>query len=630
MRSKQFLLITFFSAAINGIFGTDSVESIHYKLAVGQGECSTTISTIHLNKSTFFKVAVTADIGSSSLKSDSKYVSCYDLSSFQPVFKKKHKKVAAISQSTKRALSDPEPDPVTQPMRAQPTPMRAQPTPAVNSGLFNTEGIRAASLAGDSSLKGSWTFLIEQLKAVSYWFVILSHPDNDHINELKSTFDALYEKNNEIKLIYILGGELYNPFSTQGTRDLISLLKHEKSVMAFLPFEDAKLPSEEITKLMQSDQNTVNSNAASFNPKRKVNNVDLEDFHGTLYKCLTTVYSDKEDSFWKLLNLDTDTLKKKALIDVILEKIYIWSLDYRPANENARSLVWSHAVDDIGWTFVYTGDAEKSTFEKIKRSLSTFEGGRVSDTNVFRTRQPYHNLVMMQCMHHGSKENVSELAIAIFQPNVFSISAGNGAVFAHPHMESIKKYGTNSSQHPREFWAKYELEDKDYTFSAFSEPGQGVGGKAFAISPQDKGSVFLCPNNYGTIKITSSAISIPFNTAQPGYYRYSLLHAYEQIKSHIVDLKTITVDGLIKKYDKKDEEYWQEPFWEQLKGKVLTKSKKDSSLYEDKHDAPFKLQMFTKIRDRQEYCFFYVLRKLSAEDNVILPVDTGIVPAEED
>ncbi|MBA4260307.1 MAG: hypothetical protein C0446_14185 [Chitinophaga sp.] len=82
MRSKQFLLITFFSAAINGIFGTYSVESIHYKLAVGQGECSTTISTIHLNKSTFFKIAVTADIGSSSLRAYPKYVRGYNYDKF--------------------------------------------------------------------------------------------------------------------------------------------------------------------------------------------------------------------------------------------------------------------------------------------------------------------------------------------------------------------------------------------------------------------------------------------------------------------------------------------------------------------------------------------------------------------
>ena len=63
----------------NSSTATVDISSEHYKLAVGQGECSTTISTLSVSDiNTKYKVAVTADIGSSSLRADPKYVSGYN------------------------------------------------------------------------------------------------------------------------------------------------------------------------------------------------------------------------------------------------------------------------------------------------------------------------------------------------------------------------------------------------------------------------------------------------------------------------------------------------------------------------------------------------------------------------
>lgn len=62
------------------------VNSEHYKVAVGQGECSTTISTISVKETDKLVVAVTADIGSSSLKTDPKYTERYNHANFSSLF----------------------------------------------------------------------------------------------------------------------------------------------------------------------------------------------------------------------------------------------------------------------------------------------------------------------------------------------------------------------------------------------------------------------------------------------------------------------------------------------------------------------------------------------------------------
>lgn len=61
------------------------VNSEHYILSVGQGECNTTISKIKKGVCEL-SVAVTADIGSSSSLTDPKYAERYNYDDFHPLF----------------------------------------------------------------------------------------------------------------------------------------------------------------------------------------------------------------------------------------------------------------------------------------------------------------------------------------------------------------------------------------------------------------------------------------------------------------------------------------------------------------------------------------------------------------
>lgn len=81
------LIIGCLALAIHVFFNSNAatvdISSEHFKLAVGQGECSTTISTINIPAvKNSYKVAVTADIGSSSLRADPKYLSGYNYDNF--------------------------------------------------------------------------------------------------------------------------------------------------------------------------------------------------------------------------------------------------------------------------------------------------------------------------------------------------------------------------------------------------------------------------------------------------------------------------------------------------------------------------------------------------------------------
>ncbi len=578
------LFVLWFSS----IFASDTVESMHYKLAVGQGECSTTISTIRRGSATL-KVAVTADIGSSSLRADSKYTSCYDYNAFKNIFElKPQDSLSSGIEDKKRSRV--------------PSPSFTQSKKKEKPGFFPVPiKERATSITGEADFEDSFTFLIEQLRDTDIWVVFLSHPDKDHINRLSSTLHFVKTHTPNIKLILLAGGEWFNSHSTEDIREIFGVIQTNRdSVMAFFPYEDAKPSTAAIINLLKSTHLIEKNNPQSFNPRKDVNGVDLESYHGTLFHCLTNVYADRIPAFWHFLRIDP--VKQELLISHVLDKIYIWSLDHRPVNTNAQSLVWSHAVDDIGWTFVYTGDAESSTFEKIAISLS---GAR----DLIRSIQHSGNLVMLQGMHHGSKENVSPLAMELFCPNVCVFSAGNGAVFAHPSIE-VLGYPFREEDIGA-FWEKYALKEFGYSFAAFTAPRQGPTGSAQAVSIHLNSPVFMCTNTYGTLRITKDSISAPSSYIQQGYMMYYLLHAYEIKKTALIDSASITIDGLTA--NQETEEYSAEGFWEQLRGRTLIQNSTDPSIYEDSLLPTYKLKVITKKRKvgprTEEYLYFYVLKQ---------------------
>lgn len=370
----HFLLVgvTYSSQSQPGEDEKGSCSSTHYKLAVGQGECSMTLSEIRRGN-VAFKTAVIADMGSSSFRADPKYVTAWSDKSMKDLLVG----VDALVESGQVALTEKE-------------------GIASNTGKFVSTKSKAVaerrrrsndsetSITGEGSTQDSFEeFLKDHLKGVDYCFVVLSHPDKDHINYLRSAFEAMGE--NKPRMFLVAGGEWFNSNSTEDVRDVLSLVQQNPGkIVAFFPYEAARLSGDEIVGQIyaQSASSISKSDPESFNFKKKVGGIDLEEFQGTLQDCVERILphvpfpssssSDTQSSasssggsdsnlaarFWSVFGLGSGDPKRHLISEHILKNIYFWSLDHRTANANGQSLIWSHAVDDMGWTFVYTGDAE--------------------------------------------------------------------------------------------------------------------------------------------------------------------------------------------------------------------------------------------------------------------------------
>lgn len=595
---------------------TFDISSEHYKLAVGQGECSTTISIIKSDPNTHYKVAVTADIGSSSLKADPKYVSGYDYNRFDQILERKI--IESIDDEDLLSLVD-------GPQRKKPRmEVDRSPSPSLRSSQLEPSVSKrpTASLTGESTFKGSFDFLTEQLKAIDLWVVFLSHPDKDHINWLSTVFNKLSEK---IKLMLIAGGEWFNTSSTEDVREVLGLIynpTNKSRILPFFSYEDGKVSGTEMQDWLQTNGASITKEPISFCPRKDFNGVRLDQFHGTLTD-LFKVYQAKNP--WGFIGLSTGSPLSQALAASIFNKIYIWSLDHPTGNTNAQSMVWSHEVDDIGWTFVYTGDAEDSTFKKIRESIKPSESME-APKDIIRTRHKtdataVSNLIMMQGMHHGSLENVSSVAMELFCPNAIAFSSGNGASFAHPSTKAIQKYQMLfKNQYVADLWSSHILRNQAYSFAAFLQKGEGTLGAAHSIKMKASNAVFLCTNAYGTIKINRDGVYTPFNETD-GYIGYYDLHAYEmegalpsckeRIKSNKLKMSDLTLVH--------DELYQLELFRKELKDAILPMFllSEQGDCFIISVNQSYALKAIQKTRKEsgidKPYIYFYVLKKL-AED----------------
>lgn len=312
----------------NSSSATFDISSEHYKLAVGQGECSTTVSTLtQKDIKAAYIVAVTADCGSSSLRADRKYVSGYNYDSFVPILARQQMKMF-------EGLFAPTSEPVKKRHRTEGDGKSRSPSLETSQLEQSASKKITTSLTGESTFEESFDFLIKQLANLDLWIVFLSHPDKDHINWLSEVFNKLPDKT---KLMMIAGGEWFNTNSTEDIRDVLSLVygSQKDRIFSFFPYEDGKLSGAEMQNWLDTNGVSITKDPSSFCPRRLFNGVRLDNFHGTL-SALFNVYQIKNP--WEFIGLYLDDPRHQALESNILSKIYIWSLDYPIGNPNAQSI----------------------------------------------------------------------------------------------------------------------------------------------------------------------------------------------------------------------------------------------------------------------------------------------------
>lgn len=582
------------------------VESEHYKINVGQGECSTSIVTIK-NGDEDTKIAVTADIGSSSLQYDPKY----EFGGFKNIFIDKvltadrSSEQHSVERVRKRSRSSEESDSLSE--------------YEDGSDSSSVTAYPRASHAGGSSLKSSFTFLSELLNSVKVWIVFLSHSDADHINKLKEVYFQI--EGEKPKILLIAGGEWFNSNSTEDIREILNFIQTTKCFY-FFPYEEAKASSSVVYSMLENGNPKIEKgDPSSFNPQNEVS-MDMEEFHGTLSECLRKF--NKKDIIKRKLHISEDYYN--FLEQKVLDTIYIWSLDYRIGNCNAQSLVWSHKLDDLGMTFVYTGDAEQETFEKIKKVIqkSNLIEKQKFIKSILRGRSQDH-LVILQGMHHGSRENIPPIlseqqrkkgeqqqkicAIDLFQPDVCVFSAGNGVKYAHPAVETVARFKEEMGVSGL-FWSRYTITALA-SFVAFSSTKDGREGKAIKITVQENDPVILCTNIQGTIKFSKDGISVPYSNIQNGYFLHDSNHAFIAKSPINIDAQEIE-KGTLTENNLGNVQANYKDFYKFFV--TVTRINKIShGLYELVDNRGVNEQYQLKLIERNSKQYFYILQKIESQ-----------------
>jgi len=578
MLTKKIFFILF---AFNCFAVIPSEKSEHHVLAVGQGECSVTITKRTFNNQNC-SIAVIADAGSSSFIADSKFVSSKGeyMTILELKNKKKNHESPLISSSSK-------------------TNTELNDLDSQSSLMSLTEG---------SSFKSGFSFLEEQIQNIDYWFVFLSHTDEDHINNFGKVLENVLNKKSKIdkfklKIVFIAGGEWFKLGRTNVVKNLTETLqKYSQNTFALFPYDLGVLSIHEIAELSDEKRKKILKGGLLFRRQFiiKEKEISLDKFSGSLKDLadvsflnpLTNKTSCLND-FFNFKDLKNSDISKQFLQDT-LKRLNIWSLDYPEGNSNARSLVWSYTVPDLNMSFIHTGDAEENTFAKIKGVIEKIDPRKVMEETEGVDKQKH--LVFLQGLHHGSKDNYSETALDLFKPDAVIFSAGNGGCYPHPDTETIMKINKKLPKSEK-FWDKYAVGQDKYYISTFSKKGDGTRSAAKVFRLENGKFPIFCTNTFGTIKINENGFSVA-RPSIPGYRGYFKLRAYkaENIKEF---QKTFSVDDLINiNYN----DYFKD------KTIKLEKKEIDYAIYRinnNKNDS-YKLKAVKKGND----LIFYILEKL--------------------
>ena len=393
---------------------------------------------------------------------------------------------------------------------------------------------------------------IEQVE-LNWLIIFLSHPDKDHIN-------LVNEKSilGNLKVIAFLGGDFLGTESESEVNKVLNFFKSRNTVDTWVEFPfywGWNDPNGSFKKYSDIRNKFLTNNITSVN-REEIKNLSLskynpEDFfHGSAWDLLTKV-NQKDMAFYEFVKynphtpefaLSEDSLGRRFSREVLLNNVLIWAMNHRLYNVNAQSSVISFKLPENNTRLICTGDAEDSTFLRIKKELQ--------ERNTIIRDRPEGRENILMVPHHGSKDNKSELMLEIFKPTVFVISAGNGKQYGHPDIETIK-------------W----LKEKNF-MSGLKEKG-GEKGKFICFNGKEKQPIMynsiklnktpiLSTNLMGSIRFTNENFFTLFKSLiklETGQFRINFSRASSEISIDFERMKnkelTFTMEEILGHLEKK-------------------------------------------------------------------------------
>ncbi len=449
---------------------------------VGQGNCQLAVYEKE-------RIGILYDCGSSSWKTCTK-LSALHAEKYELFFQKKDK-------------------------AGSPNKTSGQPAPLDVFSILEEEGNTPEEILSDGSVGSFFSQddksdiddidLNSILKKLNHVFIILSHPDRDHIN-LVNTENIP----DGIPMTFLCEGDWFGQKNKKGDRltedvcAVLNFLRSRANTYIDFPFYWNGLQEiggyksyKEFLQIFESDDNTFSKTFAFCNTRSVIAKMECLSLQDTLKEMIKRS-PDKEKVIGHLRSSVLDegcSLAEKLTYPIVIfsepfVNVKIAHINFPFKEVNSQSAIVEIKMPKLDMQFFLTGDASEETFTRLAENSKDF----------FKKEYGYTSFVMLP--HHGSKENKSTHMFNIFKPDIFGISAGNGGMFDHPSKELIDeiqgKYKESS------FFEKFVPIGEKNTFLAFHS------GKSHLI----EGSMppFICTNTLGSVKISEEGFLCSFSS----------------------------------------------------------------------------------------------------------------------
>lgn len=343
------------------------------------------------------------------------------------------------------------------------------------------------------------------LKKLDHVFIILSHPDRDHIN-LVNTENIP----DGIPMTFLCEGDWFGQKNKEGnglTKDVCAVLKflraRENTYIDFplywngLQDIGGYKSYKELLQIFKEDDDAFSKTFALCNARTVIAKMECLSLQDTLKEMIKRSPDKIKiiEHFRSSVLAEGCSLAEKLTYPIVIfsepfVNVKIAHINFPFKEVNSQSAIVEIKMPKLEMQFFLTGDASKETFARLVENGKDF----------FKKEYGYTSFVMLP--HHGSIENKSTHVFNIFQPDIFGINAGNGGMFDHPSKELIdeiqEKYKESS------FFEKFVPTGEKNTFLAFHS------GKSHLI--EKSMPPFICTNTLGSVKIGAEGFLCSFSS----------------------------------------------------------------------------------------------------------------------
>ena len=386
----------------------------------------------------------------------------------------------------------------------------------------------------------------DYLTKLKHLFIILSHPDKDHINLINA--DNIPDN---IPITVLCEGNWFGQKNTnedgltESVCDVLKFLKARENTWIDFPFywEGSqsvceKIHYKDILQTFEKDNDTFLKTLVLCKDKAIIPVNKCFSLQETLQEIIKRNPNKERivKHFHTIKPLQDYSFMDKTIYPIVIfselfKNIKIAHINFPFKDVNSQSAIVGLKMPKLKMQFFLTGDASEETFALLS----------LYDKDFFKKEEGYTSLVMLP--HHGSIENKTIHLFNFFRPDILGISAGNGRQFAHPSKDLINWIEKNYKE--SSFFDRFSTTMNGNYLVNYEKKQQPFLKK---ISDKKQTLPLLCTNYLGAVKINENGVFSQFsNVIECENKNYLIDFRKKEVISY--DKKESNMDNVLLKKD---------------------------------------------------------------------------------